>query len=115
MSSSSTAVTAQSLDARLQEHFDVEFSDPLKVLDLSQHFRREGYVKLRNLVSEEVWKLVTDEVYELLDRNAKRIDIRLKETGNTPRYMSTVGQTSIAEQATVIPTIYHSQVMMDFL
>jgi hypothetical protein len=103
------------LDERLAEHLEREFADDWEVLQLSQHFRREGYVKIPNVVSPEVKQLVDDEVRRLLDLHARRIDIRLKETGNTPRKMSTVSQQAIARDSQLIPELYNSPAMMGFL
>jgi hypothetical protein len=104
-----------SLDERLAEHFASAFQDDWEVLHLSQHFRREGYVKIANLVPEDVKALVSEEVYRLLDQHARRIDIRLKETGNSPRRMSTVSEAAIAEDGVVIPEIYESAALKGFL
>src|SRR5712691_2490708 len=104
-----------SLNERLEEHFATTFRDDWEVLQLSQHFRREGYVKIPNLVPPEIKTLVRDEVYRLLDLHARRIDILLKETGNTPRRMSTVSQQAIARDSTLIPEIYDSPALMAFL
>ncbi|HEX6702558.1 MAG TPA: hypothetical protein VF101_17655 [Gaiellaceae bacterium] len=104
-----------SLDEQISEHIATTFTDEWDLLHLSQHFRREGYVKIPNLVSDDVKGLVADEVYRLLDLHAKRIDLRLKETGHSPRKMSTVAQEAIARDSTLIPEIYHSRPLMEFL
>src|SRR5205085_3858475 len=88
---------AASLDDRLEEHLTGVFVDDWEVKHLSQHFRREGYVKIPYLIPADVKTLVRDEVHRLLDLHAKRIDIRLKETGDSPRKMSTVSQAAIAQ------------------
>ena len=103
-----------SLDQRIAEHFATAFSDEVEVLRLSQAFRKNGYVKIRNLVPPDIKELVTGEVHQLL-QHARRIDIQLKETGNTPRKMSTVGQRHIEENGEIISKVYHSQAMMSFL
>jgi hypothetical protein len=109
------APTMRSLDQRLTAHFDATFADKHEVLRLSQHFRREGYVKIPNLVPDDLKREVADEVYSLLDLHARRIDIRLKETGNSPRKMSTVSQQAIARDGVLIPRVYRSEAMMGFL
>lgn len=107
--------TALSLDDRLQDHFDTGFTDPWEVRKLSYHFRRYGYVKLPNLVPPDIKSLVSDEVYRLLDLHARRIDITMKETGNSPRKMSTVSQAAIAANSQIIPDVYGSLALMSFL
>src|SRR5689334_6510013 len=90
-----TSMSSQ-YDEQLREHFARQFADPVEILNLPQHFRREGYVKLNNLVPSTIHQEVNREVYRLLDESARRIDITIAETGNTPRKMSTVSQQAIA-------------------
>jgi hypothetical protein len=111
----SSSTPAADLDARIAAHLETAFTDPTVVRKLSQQYRREGYVKLRALVPEDLFAEVTTEVHRLLDLHAKRIDIRLKETGDSPRFMSTVGQRAIAQDSELIPAIYRSPAIMSFL
>jgi hypothetical protein len=106
--------TATALDERLRKHFVTEFADERLVLDISQRFRRYGYVKIRSLVPDDVKSAVDQDVYRLLER-AKRVDLRMKATSDSPRRMSTVGQQHIAAGSSLIPEIYRSAAMMDFL
>lgn len=106
---------AASLDDRIEEHLTGVFVDDWEVKHLSQHFRREGYVKIPHLIPADVKTLVRDEVHRLLDLHAKRIDIRLKETGDSPRKMSTVSQAAIAQDSELIPAIYGSEALTGFL
>ncbi|HEV3001831.1 MAG TPA: hypothetical protein VGW75_13910 [Solirubrobacteraceae bacterium] len=103
------------VDARLRDHLAGAFADDWEVRMLSQHFRREGYVKIPNLVPPDLKQEVSDEVHRLLDLHARRIDIQLKETGNSPRKMSTVAQRAIAADSLLIPEIYGSSTLLDFL
>jgi hypothetical protein len=107
--------TSLSLDDLLTQHFERTFSDRWQLRRMSHHFRREGYVKIPNLVPDELKQDVSAEVYRLLDLHARRIDINLKETSNSPRKMSTVPQNKIAEDSQLIPAVYHSGALMNFL
>ncbi|CAM3822354.1 ArpA protein [Kibdelosporangium persicum] len=109
------SITPSQLDDRLAEHIAERYRDPNSVRALSQHFRREGYVKLTGLVPEDLFRQVSDEVYSLIDLHARRIDLLMKETGSSPRYMSTVSQKSIAEDGHLIPAVYQSEVLTGFL
>jgi hypothetical protein len=102
------------IDERIQKHLAEEFSDDWTVLGLSQHFRREGYVKIPNIVPDDLKADVSAEVYRILEYS-QRIDTRLKATSNTPRRMSTVGAKHITEHGTVVPELYHSEALMGFL
>ncbi|KUL34644.1 MULTISPECIES: HalD/BesD family halogenase [Actinoplanes] len=108
-------ITSSNVEELIAKHLTEEFADDNKVRALSQHFRREGYVKLSGLVSPEIFAAVTKETHDILDLHAKRIDIHLKETGNTPRFMSTVSQAAIAADAKLIPAVYESPALKGFL
>lgn len=103
------------VDERIAQHLAKEFAEDWTVRRLSQHFRRYGYVKLPHLVPGDVKAEVTEEVHRLLSLHARRIDILIRETGNTPRKMSTVGQPAIAADGTVIPEVYESAALLGFL
>ncbi|WP_432072658.1 HalD/BesD family halogenase [Streptomyces wuyuanensis] len=109
------SITAANVEELIAKNIAERFADDHEVLGLSQHFRREGYVKLPGLVSAEVFDAVAREAHELIDTHQKRIDIRLKETGDSPRYMSTVGQKSIATDGSLIPAVYESAALKGFL
>ncbi|MFI7020084.1 ArpA protein [Streptomyces sp. NPDC050164] len=102
------------IDERIQEHLDKEFSDDREVLSLSQHFRREGYVKVPNIVPADIKDAVSADVRRLLDQ-VKRVDMTLNETSNSPRRMSTLGFRSIADNSTLVPEIYESSALLAFL
>lgn len=101
-------------DSLLSEHLAETYSDE-QVRELASHFKRYGYVKLPGLVPAAVWDIVENEVRRLLDVHAHRIDIHLRETGNSPRYMSTVGQRSIERDGEAIPAVYSSTALTGFL
>ncbi|MER7813940.1 ArpA protein [Streptomyces sp. NPDC096153] len=112
---SQNSITAENVEELIAKNIAERFADDHEVLGLSQHFRREGYVKLPGLVSADVFAAVAQETHELIDTHQKRIDIRLKETGDSPRYMSTVGQKSIATDGSLIPAVYESPALKGFL
>lgn len=109
-----TALSSK-INQRIADHIELQYSDKHQVRELSQHFRREGYVKLRGLVPDDLFQEVTDEVHRLLDAHEQRIDIHLAETGNTPRYMSTLSQEAIKNGGELIPAVYESEALMGFL
>lgn len=111
---SSGPITADNIQEAIAKHLNEAFSDD-DTRKLSQHFRREGYVKLPNLVSREIFNAVADETRRVIDLNAKRIDIKLKETGDTPRYMSTVSQAAIKKDSRLVPAVYESEALKGFL
>ena len=113
MTANSTIVLGT--EHRIGEHLAANYADEHQVRKLSQHYRREGYVKLRGLVPADLFDDVSAEVRRLLGAYEKRIDIHLKETGDSPRYMSTISQQVIAAEGELIPAIYESQELLAFL
>lgn len=106
---------AEKVDQRIADHLAATFTDDHAVRKLSQHFRREGYVKLPGLVPADLFQDVSGEVHRLLDAHERRIDIHLAETGGSPRYMSTLSQESIKKDGEFVPAVYESQALMGFL
>ena len=80
-----TGLGTLSLDDRIAEHLEKTFQDTWEIRKLSHDFRRNGYVKLRDVVSGEVKNLVSDEVNRLLDLHARRIDITFVRTTKARR------------------------------
>jgi hypothetical protein len=108
-------MSATTVDERIGQHLEKTFADGWELRQLSQHYRRRGYVRLPNLIPADLKAEVSADVYRLLDLHARRIDIRIKETGSTPRKMSTVSQQAIAQEKTVISDVYESAALTGFL
>jgi hypothetical protein len=109
-----TTATSTTLEREIDEHVATAFDDD-RIVALRRHYLRHGYVKVRDLVPRSVFETVHAEVLDLLDRHARRIDIHLKETGDSPRYMSTVSQQAIAQDAVHIPVVYASESLKGLL
>lgn len=104
-----------SVNDTLNEHLAAFAQDDARVKEMAEHYRRHGYVKLSGLVPTEVFDAVKTETMRLLDEHARRIDIHLKETGGSPRFMSTVSQEAIAADGELIPSVYRNQALKDAL
>lgn len=110
----SEVITPESVNEELKRHLSEQF-DNAELAARSQQFRREGYVKLREIVPDTLFEAISTEVHRLLDLHAHRIDVNLRETENSPRYMSTVSSDSILRDSSLIPAVYHSPALMEFL
>jgi hypothetical protein len=88
---------------------------PEREFDLRNRFRREGFVKLREIALPEVREAVAGEVFRLLDQHAERRDLLLATTGGTPRFMSVVRSEVIAEHSPVINGLYRSGALASLL
>jgi hypothetical protein len=106
--------TSSSIDERLAQYLIAKFDDDT-VRRMSQHFRREGYVKIPGLVPQDLFDEVSVEVNRILDLHERRIDLKIKVTGESPRYMSTVNHASISSTSDLVPAIYDSAELKGFL
>lgn len=83
--------------------------------DMHHEFKDTGYLALPDFAPRPIQEAVRSEVLELLDHHAKRREILVPATGNTPRYYESVGRDAIATQGRVIPAFYRSEAFMGFL
>lgn len=95
---------------------NIEHQFPPEFLPLlSQRFKRDGFIKIPEVVSWEIRQQMKAEALELLDKFAERRDLKLATTGNTPRNMSVVTSETIAANSEFINTIYRSKALLGFL
>lgn len=97
-------------EARLQDHHATNFSES-SVFALRHEFARNGFIKVRNIVDDDLREKITREVNSLIDRQLERRDLHL----NTPRYMSVVRSEFIAQNSSLINTLSKSNVLLDTL
>ncbi|MFI0772719.1 ArpA protein [Streptomyces sp. NPDC021218] len=109
-----SVISSHQIERIIGEYLAKEFGDE-EIRQASQSFRRDGYVKVRNLVPPEVFDAASSEVYRLIDLHAKRIDLKMKETSDSPRYMSTVSAQAIMDDGEIIPAIYDSPSLRSLL
>lgn len=89
--------------------------DSATAIRLRNLFRRDGFVKVREIVPDDVRESVREEVLRLLDGNAERRDLLLATTDNTPRFMSIVKSEIIADGSDLITTLYKSESLHEAL
>ncbi|MGA6138011.1 ArpA protein [Acinetobacter sp. TUM15071] len=105
----------QFIEDEISLHLEEKFMSNDEVFWAAQSFLRDGYLKVTNLIPDNIKELFYAEVRELLGKYAKRRDLHMESTGNTPRFMSNVRQVDIAEYGQVIPAVYHSESLIKFL
>jgi hypothetical protein len=102
------------LEDRIRSHIAEKFlKDDLPFL--TNQFKKEGMIKIPEIVPLEIRKSMKKEALRLLDLYAERRDLKLMTTGNTPRKMSVVTSETIAANSEFINTIYRSQALLRFL
>jgi hypothetical protein len=102
------------LDQLILDHQLISFTRE-DLLSLSQRFRREGFIKVPDIVPAEIRMEVKQEALRLLAESAERRDLKLATTDYTPRRMSVVRSELIAENSSLIRTLYKSEPIMAFL
>ena len=102
------------VDQMLIDHVEQTVTDEM-LWHLAQDFQKEGYVLASHLIPDSLKEQVFKEVHELLRKHAIRRDAHIKQTGNSPRFMSNVSRQAIAEHGRLIPAVYHSKPMKRLL
>ncbi|WP_065760658.1 HalD/BesD family halogenase [Pseudomonas defluvii] len=105
------------LEQQLERHFQAMLSDENRMKKIRNEFRRDGYFNFKDFsfLPRKVLESVHEEVHELLDEYSVRRDVTVPSTGNTYRKMYNVNQPEIAEGGTLIPALYQSKALRNFL
>lgn len=106
--------TAGDIDVEMRDHL-TSWLAPSTVFDLENKFARDGFLKVRDIVSDDSRKAVKIEVLRLLGQHAERRDLFLETTGKTPRFMSVVKSEFIAEESELITALYRSDSLVNVL
>ena len=85
------------------------------VRELSHEFSRYGYCKISQFFPKEWFDIAYRDVDSLLERFGKRIDILMKETSDSPRFMTTISATQISKHGNELPILYGSETLKEFL
>jgi hypothetical protein len=83
--------------------------------ELREAYTTGGYCKLSNFAPPELIAPIREEAHALFARNAVRRNMRMAVTSNTPRILSNVRSIDVAAQGKLIPAMYFSPALMDFL
>ncbi|MCF4126196.1 HalD/BesD family halogenase [Methylobacterium sp. SyP6R] len=92
-------------NAELVRHYDNVF-DSDSIWRMRQQLRRDGYVRLTNLLTDELKARLRHEVTALTETRSRRIDIKVQTTDNSPRKMRTVNYTEISNASPFISELY---------
>jgi hypothetical protein len=102
------------MEKEIFKHLNEQYSQN-DINKLCCQFSKYGFVKLRDLVSNDLRDLMKKEVLKLLDANSERRDLLLSTTGNTPRNMSVVKSEIIAKNSRLISSVANSKSLLNFL
>lgn len=107
---------ASQINQLIKKHYSEKSSyTPDEIKKIAQRFQEDSYVKISGILPSVISTAVRAEVYSLLEKYAGRKELFVKETDNTPRFMSTVRQVDIARNGKIIPLVYESELFLDFI
>lgn len=76
---------------------------------LREQFRAESWVRVGRLLPQSWEHRAREEARALLERCGVRRDVRIAQTGNSPRRLCNVRQSEIAAGAQVLPALYYAE------
>ncbi|HDR6271777.1 TPA: hypothetical protein QCU37_005418 [Bacillus cereus] len=100
-------------DAIVEQHINSLPKDYLLVLQ--ERFKNEGLTMMNDMLPQPLIAAMSAEAKYLLSENAKRRDITIKATGNTPRNFNVVNRDIIHAEGKLIPAFFKSEVLLNFL
>jgi len=99
---------------QIKKHHQTAFT-PDVIWHLRHTLLRDGYVKISDYLPRTVMASLQSDVKSIVDQAARRIDISVKATGNTPRKMSTVNFEDINKYGKFAPSLYGLKPLRNFL
>ncbi|MBA8902085.1 hypothetical protein [Phyllobacterium sp. P30BS-XVII] len=100
-------------DKRLKDH--ISSLSPQLQKALKERFKREGTVQIEQLVPSDIAAEMHAQAKRLLNENAKRRDLNLASTGNTPRHYRSVGRDVVYADNGIITTFFESEEIRRYL
>ena len=86
-----------------------------ETLGLRKQFLSNGFVLIKGLVPAGALEEIDEECSRIMRILGSDKDLLMEETQNTPRHMRTVGQHRLAQESSLIPSIYESDIFRGFL
>lgn len=81
---------------------------------LGRSLKRDGVVQLGGALPPALLRGLNQQADDLLTTHGRRIDVRVRSTGNTPRKYISVGRNEVFEHASLIRQLYVSPELMGF-
>ncbi|WP_375411820.1 phytanoyl-CoA dioxygenase family protein [uncultured Bradyrhizobium sp.] len=97
--------TLDQLTRDVEQHYQTVFTAD-EIWRLRNNLLRDGYIRLTELLPRNVMAALQKDVKSIVAKAARRIDITVEHTGNTPRKMSTVNFADITKFGEFAPSLY---------
>lgn len=78
-------------------------------------YRESDFVELAPFMPRDIWETALRELEDIFDKQAKRRDLIIKQSGNTPRKYSNIDRDALAQGSTVVPEIFRSPALYRLL
>jgi len=105
---SSAKTLSENIEQRLKAHLDgADWRSQIPAR--RNQLTREGYVRVSDLLPEDLKEEVRAEARAIADAAERRIDVRIAETSNTQRKLGSVNMRDIREHGAIIPLLYDSK------
>ncbi|HVE46064.1 MAG TPA: hypothetical protein VNA57_04885 [Acidimicrobiales bacterium] len=82
---------------------------------LHRSYREDDYAEISGFLPEGLWALAAGELEEAFDKHARRRDLIVRQSGNTPRRYTNIDRDVLATNTTVIPEVFRSPELYDLL
>lgn len=107
----------ENLEKHLENHFQAILQNQEQMKNIRNSFYRNGYFNFKNFsfLPKNILEDVHTEVHSLLNENSVRRDVTVASTDNTYRKMYNVNQPEIKLDGNLIPLIYESDAVKNFL
>ena len=103
----------QAIEHQIDAHIAAQ---PAQLVDiLKDKFKDDHIVSISDLIPPDLNQKIRKEAKHLLSTEAKRRDLNIASTGNTPRHYSSVGRDQIKDGGTYIPAVFESDAILEFL
>lgn len=105
------------IESELDSHFAAYLNNENEMKRMRNEFHRNGYLNFKNFsfLPKNILEAVHSEVHKLLDLHSVRRDVTIASTGNTYRKMYNVNQPEIKRDGALIPALYQSASLKNFL
>lgn len=80
-----------------------------------EQFQTNHCVVLDDLFPQSIFELLRTEANQLMEQEAKRREVIIQESGNTPRAYLSVGRDAIARNGIYVPAVFHSEALRSYL
>ncbi|PHQ78433.1 MAG: ArpA protein [Coxiella sp. (in: Bacteria)] len=107
-------VFSKEIDQLMKEHLELTLNNEY-LSKISENFSRYQYVNVSKLFPAPLIEYIKNEVTSIVSKEKSRLDIKIEQTSNSPRKMSTVNYDSFIKLGQYVPALYSSIILRALL